>query len=236
MDSDQRRARGRAARDRLGLPDVAGQGQLTASLVVDSLGDGLFVPAARGGFGAALTDGAFMLIVATNLLFVLCALVLDVLLAVYLIRALHEPAWLAGLLFALNTAVVAAGQTMMSSAAGRLRPGRMLQLSAAIWATGILPRGAVIPVLFLAVLIFTAAEMVQGPALNDLVVAIAPEPVRGRYLGVYQLSWGAGSALAPALFSWLFSVGTVLPWTVLGLACAVWVILLGALARRLPQF
>ena len=95
MDSDQRRARGRAARDRLGLPDVAGQGQLTASLVVDSLGDGLFVPAARGGFGAALTDGAFMLIVATNLLFVLCALVLDVLLAVYLIRALHEPAWLA---------------------------------------------------------------------------------------------------------------------------------------------
>ena len=201
-------------------------------------------PAARGGFGAALRDGAFMLIVATNLLFVLCALVLDVLLAVYLIRALHEPAWLAGLLFALNTAVVAAGQTMMSSAAGRLRPGRMLQLSAAIWAisfgvfwaTGMLPRGAVIPVLFLAVLIFTAAEMVQGPALNDLVVAIAPEPVRGRYLGVYQLSWGAGSALAPALFSWLFSVGTVLPWSVLGLACAVWVILLGALARRLPQF
>lgn len=50
-------------------------------------------PAARGGFGAALRDGAFMLIVATNLLFVLCALVLDVLLAVYLIRALHRPGW-----------------------------------------------------------------------------------------------------------------------------------------------
>ena len=194
------------------------------------------------GFRTALADGPFMLVVATNLLFVLCALVLDVLLAVYLIRALHQPAWLAGLLFAVNTAVVAVGQTVLSRAVGRLIPARMLQLAAAIWtvafamfwATGSLPGAAVIPALFAAVLVFTAAEMVQGPALNDLVVAVAPEPVRGRYLGVYQLSWGAGSALAPALFSWLFTVNSQLPWGVLAVGCASWALILGLLSARLP--
>jgi hypothetical protein len=90
----------------------------------------------------------------------------------------------------------------------------MLQLASLVWtvsfvvfrATGPLPPDARIPALLLAILIFTAAEMIQGPALNDLAVAIAPEAARGRYLGAYQLSWGAGTALAPALFSWLFTI------------------------------
>jgi MFS family permease len=128
--------------------------------------------------------------------------VLVVLVALYLIRALHLPAWLSGVLFALNTAVVALGQTTISRAVDRLRPARILQLASLIWtvsfvvfwAAGLLPHSLRIPGLLLAILIFTAAEMIQGPALNDLVVAIAPEAVRGRYLGVYQLSWGAGQS------------------------------------------
>jgi hypothetical protein len=80
--------------------------------------------AAARGYAAPLRDRPFLLIVATNLLFVLCAMVLDVLVAVYVIRALHLPVWLSGVLFALNTAVVALGQTTTSRAVVRLRrPG-----------------------------------------------------------------------------------------------------------------
>lgn len=44
MDSGAKLDRRRAARDRLGLPVMAGQRSLAVSLIVDSLGDGLFVP------------------------------------------------------------------------------------------------------------------------------------------------------------------------------------------------
>jgi predicted MFS family arabinose efflux permease len=197
-------------------------------------------PAGAAGFAAPLRDRSFLLIVATNLLFVLCGMVLPVLVAVYLTRALHLPVWLSGVLFALNAAVVALGQTTTSRAVGRLRPARMLQLASlawtisflVFWAAALLPRNMMIPALMLAILIFTAAEMIQGPALNDLVVAIAPDSARGRYLGVYQLSWGAGAAVAPALFSWLFTISAGLPWPALAVACGLWTVVMTWLDPR----
>ena len=198
---------------------------------------------ARGGRGyrSALTDVPFMLLAATNLLFVLCSLVLDVLLAVFLVRDLHEPLWLCGVLFGVNTVLVVLGQTTLSAAVSRLRPARVLQLSAAVWAVsflllwllGSVPRAAVIPGLFVAIVIFTTAEMIQGPALNDLVVTAASPALLGRYLGAFQLSWALGRAAAPALFSWLLGAGADLPWAALALACIVWILVLGRLGTRL---
>lgn len=229
----RRQRRSRADRDR-GGPSSPSPGQSPAAAA----------PAAQpGGFRVALTDRPFLLIVATNLLFVLCALVLDVLLAVYVTRGLGLPVWLTGVLFALNTAVVALAQTITSRRVEGLTSVRMLQLTALVWAgsfavfwlTGLVPAAAAIALLLIAVLVFTLAEMIQGPALNNLVVAVAPESVRGRYLGVYQLSWGAGSAAAPALFSWLYSGSSQLPWIVLGICCLAWTGVLGFMTRRLPD-
>jgi MFS family permease len=195
----------------------------------------------RRGYRSALTDVPFMLLAATNLLFVLCSLVLDVLLAVFLVRDLHEPLWLCGVLFGVNTLLVVLGQTTLSAAVSRLRPARVLQLSAAVWAVsflllwllGSVPRAAVIPGLFVAIVIFTTAEMIQGPALNDLVVTAAPPALLGRYLGAFQLSWALGRAAAPALFSWLLGAGADLPWAALAVACTVWILVLGRLGARL---
>jgi MFS family permease len=196
---------------------------------------------ARARYRAVLRDAPFMLVTATNLLFVLCMLTLDVLLAVDLVRALHQPAWLAGVLFAASTAIVAAGQTALSRAVARLRPGRILQLAAAAWSAaflafwlaGLLPRTAVVGCLFVAVIVFTLAEMIQGPALNDLVVALAPDHLRGRYLGVYQLSWALGRATAPALLSWLFAIRAGLPWIALATASATCAVTFNWLCRYL---
>ncbi len=65
------------------------------------------VNGSRRGYRAALTDGPFLLLTAMNVLFVLCMMVLDVLLALYLVRVLHQPVWLSGLPVALNTVAVA---------------------------------------------------------------------------------------------------------------------------------
>lgn len=194
---------------------------------------------ARRGYRAALTDRPFMLLTATNVLFVLCSVSLEVLLAVFVLRALHLSVWLAGALFAVNTIASALGQTPLSSAVAHLTPARVLQLSGVVWAVSFalfwlangVPRTAAIASVTLAVVVFTVAEMIQGPVVNDLVVALAPDGLRGRYLGTYQLSWGLSRAVAPALFTWLFTVGADVPWVVLAICCAIWTALLSV--RRL---
>jgi sugar phosphate permease len=59
-----------------------------------------------------------------------------------------------------------------------------------------------------------------------LVVAAAPEHLRGRYMAVYQLSWALGQAAAPGLFGWLFTAGHALPWLTLAAGCAACALLL----------
>ena len=188
----------------------------------------------RGGYRAALTDRPFLLLTGMNVLFVLCMMVLDVLLAVYLVRVLHEPVWLSGFLFAANTVAVAACQTAVWGVFARRRPVRVLQLSAAVWGSSFLliwllaalPASLVIPGVFVAIAVYTIAELIQGPVFNGLVVATAPEHLRGRYMAVYQLSWALAQAAAPGLFGWLFTTSHALPWITLASGCACCVVLL----------
>ena len=182
----------------------------------------------RQSFRAPLTDGPFLLLAAMNVMFVLCMMVLDVLLALYLVRVLHQPVWLSGLLFAANTVAVAAGQTAVWARFQHRRPVRVVQLSAIVWGVSFLlliplralPAALAIPGVFVAIAVYTAAELIQGPVFNGLVVAAAPEHLRGRYMAVYQLSWALGQAAAPGLFGWLFTVNHDLPWVTLAASCA----------------
>jgi MFS family permease len=188
----------------------------------------------RGGYRAALTDRPFLLLTAMNVLFVLCMMVLDVLLALYLVRVLHEPVWLSGILFAANTVAVAACQTAVWGLFASRRPVRVLQLSAAVWGSSFLlmwllaalPAGLAIPGVFVAIAVYTIAELIQGPVFNGLVVATAPEHLRGRYMAVYQLSWALAQAAAPGLFGWLFTTNHALPWITLASGCACCVLIL----------
>jgi MFS family permease len=181
-----------------------------------------------GGYRIPLTDGPFLLLAAMNVMFVLCMMVLDVLLALYLVRVLHQPVWLSGLLFAANTVAVAAGQTAVWARFQHRRPVRVVQLSAIVWGVSFLlliplralPAAFAIPGVFVAIAVYTAAELIQGPVFNGLVVAAAPEHLRGRYMAVYQLSWALGQAAAPGLFGWLFTVNHDLPWVTLAASCA----------------
>jgi len=161
-------------------------------------------------------------------------MVLDVLLALYLVRVLHEPVWLSGLCFAANTVAVALCQTTVWGLFASRRPVRVLQLSAAVWGSSFLlmwllaalPASVAVPGVFVAIAVYTIAELIQGPVFNGLVVAAAPEHLRGRYMAVYQLSWALAQAAAPGLFGWLFTVNHALPWIALAIGCACCVLIL----------
>ena len=195
---------------------------------------------ARASYRAALADGPFMLLTAMNVLFVLCMMVLDVLLALYLVRVLHRPVWLSGFLFAANTVAIAGFQTAVWGLFARRHPVRVLQLSAAVWGASFvllwlvaaLPAAFAVPGVFVAVAVYTAAELIQGPVFNGLVVAAAPGHARGRYMAVYQLSWALAQAAAPGLFGWLFAANHALPWLMLALGCTSCVLLLATRVGR----
>ena len=190
--------------------------------------------ASRGGYRTAIADRRLVLLAATNFLFVLCVMALEVLVPVYLIRDLHQRAWLSGALFTINTAIVATGQTIAARAVQKRHPGRVLQAAAVIWgssfllmcALGAAPRSVAIPGAVLAVVLYTAAELIQNPTLTAQVIATAPGALRGRYLAVYQASWALGQAVAPGLLTWLLTLGRTWPWLALAAICAMIVLVL----------
>lgn len=180
-------------------------------------------------YRALLTNRGLLLVSGTNLVFVLCASVLTILLAVYLTTVLGAPVWLSGALFTLDTVLVVTGQSAITRMVSRYHRPTVLKASAGcfaasfvlLWALSGAPSWLLVPGLVVAIAIFTLAEMLQGPLINALVVDLAPTSASGRYLAAYQLSWSLGAVAAPGLLTWLLTLDTALPWITLLGFCAL---------------
>jgi MFS family permease len=192
--------------------------------------------AGRAGYLTVLGDGRFRRLVAANVIFVLCGDALTLLLAVYLSRDLHAPLAIAGGLFTVNTALVVLLQTTTTRVCEGVAKPAVLRWAAAIWAVSFLllggmmavPRPLIVPGLLVAIAVFTLAEMLESPAMSDLVVSCAAGPSMGRYLAVHQVSWAVGAATAPVLFTWLLNRGPLWPWLALAGACLGAILMLRA--------
>jgi MFS family permease len=64
----------------------------------------------------------------------------------------------------------------------------------------------------LTVVVWTLGEIGQTTALMALVASIAPEALRGRYLGAVGLAWGASAMLAPFLGSRVYAANPAALW------------------------
>jgi MFS family permease len=76
------------------------------------------------------------------------------------------------------------------------------------------------------VVIWTMGEMAYAPVTGAYVTNLAPERYRGRYHGMWMLTWSLGMLLGPAMGSWIYSRSPSALWT----ACA----LIGSAAVVLP--
>ncbi|MFK0023265.1 MFS transporter [Streptomyces sp. NPDC090798] len=176
-----------------------------------------------GGYRTVLKDTRYLRLVATNVSFVFASTVITVLLAVYAVDNLDVGAWIVGVIVVLNAAMVALLQTLASRWIEARKPVTVLVLALLLNAAAfvvfgtllVLPGWAVIAGLLIAMVLYTVAEMLSSPPTSELSVVMAPEHLRGRYLGVYQLSWSVGGAVAPALLTALLEGGAALPWVFL---------------------
>ncbi|MEV6569029.1 MFS transporter [Streptomyces kronopolitis] len=201
-------------------------------------GDSTAPPSA--GYRTVLKDTRYLRLVATNISFVFASTVLSVLLAVYAVDTLGVGAWIVGVIVVLNAVMVALLQTLASRWIEARRPVTVLVLAllcnaAAFAVFGtllVLPGWAVIAGMLVAMVLYTVGEMLSSPPTSELSVVMAPEHLRGRYLGVYQLSWSVGGAAAPALLTALLEGGAALPWVFLTAISVLAVPLVLGLDRR----
>ncbi len=198
------------------------------------------------GYRTVLRDRPFLGLTAANFLTALGYSALSVLFPLYLSTWLTAPDSLTGAAFTLNTAlcagigVLVAGRVRRSGARRTRSAALGALLFAAAFAGQIVlgtlrpGQGATLAALLVIVVVYTLGELVHSPSGGALSVSAAPEPVRGRYLATYQLSYSLATALAPSLFTALLAVDGRLPWAVLTAAALGAALALVRLERHLP--
>ncbi|MFJ9713442.1 MFS transporter [Streptomyces sp. NPDC101234] len=211
----------------------------TATLPVRS---GREEPGGRG-YRALWADRPYLALVGLNTVFALCNVMLSIAFPPFVDRRLPEVTWAVGPLLALNTVVQAVLQTPVVRLIRPLPRHRSLCLAGVLWAAwaGLtagplwLPRALWVPCLTVAVLCYSAAQLVHSPVSNALSADAAPDGIRGRYIAVFQYSFAIATVVAPLLFSLLLGMSSAAPWITLAALALATVPGMLALAPRLPH-
>ncbi|MGA5703285.1 MDR family MFS transporter [Peterkaempfera bronchialis] len=153
----------------------------------------------RVGLGRVLADGPFMALVGLTFLVALIAQQGSTTLAVDMGAAgLSSTQY--GLVIGLNGLLIVLLQIPVT----RLMTGRSraaLLFAAALltgWGFGLTAFAHSAAFYAVTVAVWTVGEIIQAPTTMALVVELSPTEARGRYQGVYSLSWSAASFVAPA--------------------------------------
>ncbi|MFF0558677.1 MFS transporter [Streptomyces sp. NPDC004266] len=200
-------------------------------------------PDARGGYRQVLGDRPYLLLTTANFLIAFGYTTQAMALPVFLTRDVALPDALAGVVFAVNTVLVAVLGVPAARLASRGRRTRTAALGATVFALSfaafaVLPRlvhgaDALVAVLAVAAL-YTGGELVHSAPAQSLSVQAAPDHLRGRYLSVHQLSWSVCRTIAPVLLGFLLDTGPWHLWTVLALLVLTGAAILLYAERSLP--
>jgi len=199
-------------------------------------------PATQVKSGTILKDRVFLGFLTSNIAFPLCGFMLAIALPVYLTEAVHAPSWILGPALLLNSLLMIGCQTVVVRLLEPHRRTRAIGAAALVWCLScslfvlalIIPGFLLVPYLLLVVAIHTLASLLYSPTAGALVADLGPPGQSGRYLATYEFSWGVASALAPVLFSVLYTVTPALPWMVLAVLVAASGMIILWLERRFP--
>ncbi len=194
------------------------------------------------GYRSVLGDVAFVRIVASNTLFILCSMLPGLGLAIYVTDALHAPLWTVGALGIVQTSLVVGLQMRVIRSVERMRRTQVMQLGGAVWVVacllfagaGALPASPIVPYLFLSVTCFTIAQMLYVPTARSLAASLGPATLQGRYVAMYEFSWGLAGALGPALFGVTFDVLPAAPWLATSMIVVLAMVVLRSAETRMP--
>ncbi|MFH8452705.1 MDR family MFS transporter [Streptomyces fungicidicus] len=183
-----------------------------------------------------LRDGRFMGVVGLSFLIALIFQQASVGLPIAMGEAGFTPADY-GMAIAVNGVLIVVLQIPVTRFIEHRDPGRLLVISALLagYGLGLTAFAGSVGVFALTVCVWTLAEIVNAPTQTGLVVRLSPVHGRGRYQGMYTMSWAVAALVAPLMAGFVIDrFGSVWLWglcavigTVAGLGYAL-------LMRRLP--
>ncbi|MER5529728.1 MFS transporter [Streptomyces sp. NPDC002677] len=194
----------------------------------------------KGGavsLGTVVRDGRYMAVVGLSFLVALVFQQGSVGLPVAMGEAGFSPADY-GMAIAVNGVLIVVLQIPVTRVIEHRDPRSLLVVSSLLagYGFGLTAFAGSVGVFALTVCVWTLAEIVNAPTQTGLVVRLSPVHGRGRYQGMYSLSWSAAALIAPLMSGvvidrfgagWLWGVCAVV-----GTAAAVGY---GVLMRRLPE-
>ncbi|WP_128381078.1 MDR family MFS transporter [Streptomyces cavernae] len=192
--------------------------------------------ASEAGLGTVLRDGRFMGVVGLSFLVALIFQQGWLGLPVAMGQAGFSPADF-GMAIGVNGVLIVALQIPLTRFIEHRDPRRLLIVSSLIagYGFGITAFAGSLGAFVLTVCVWTLGEMINAPTQTSLVVRLSPLHGRGRYQGVYTLSWSVAALVAPLMAGWIIDrFGAEWLWgmcAVVGTAAALGY---GALMRRLP--
>lgn len=93
-----------------------------------------------------------------------------------------------------------------------------------------------LPALFVAMTIFTLGEVISAPVSSAYLAKLAPEPMRGRYMGALGLAWNGAAIIGPQVGFHLFAWEPDSLWMMCGLLGAAGAFTLLRLGKTGPAW
>ena len=194
-----------------------------------------------GSWQPLLRDHTFLGFVAVNVGITFLALAIPTALPVFLVKMLGLPAWAPGAALALNAILVAvSAPIMMSAISGRRRRNVLIASQACVIVAlavlllvHLLPAGAAVALVLIAVLPLAACEVMQGAVVPAVVTESATPLTVGRYTSAYQVTFSIADIICPAIVTVALHVGAAALWLPLVAVALLDMAAVGLLARRM---
>ena len=197
-----------------------------------------------GRYLDVLANRVFVGLVALNVLFVAAGYAVFELLPVFAKNEAGVSEKGIGIIFFVNTVVVAVAQLPVAKILEGRRRMAALAAMTGLWALAWivvllggawLEAAAAAAVFGVVALVFGLGECFQGPTQGALVADLAPPRLRGRYMALSAISWDVGFVLGPAIGGVVLDLAPLALWPLAAGVCLIAGHFALRLERRLPR-
>lgn len=177
-----------------------------------------------GSYKTVFKDIPFISFVANSTFGLIANSLMWVLLPVYATQVLDIPKQMYGFIPTTNAFMIVLFQVGITRWTKRHRPLQMIALGMLFYAIGVgsVALGSNFWGIWASMIIITIGEMIIVPTGSAYTVNISPEHMRGRYMGIYSLTWSLSIGIGPLLGGFLSdNYGPTTPWiggSLIGLA------------------
>jgi predicted MFS family arabinose efflux permease len=191
-------------------------------------------PPERGSFGVILQDRTFLVFMLASVFAWVVYVAYETVLPISLVESHGVPTWAWGFLLVVNPILVTFFQLRLTRRVAGIPAARrwvvaMLLMGLPFLALGV---SSLLPVIVLILVLFVIGEMLWVPVSQSAVAGLAPEDLRGAYMGAFGGTAAMGFALAPFMgLQVRGAAGDTAMWAAFAVVAVVSAVL-GAIAIR----